>query len=569
MNNSDHPDDGGRATRTDNHGAPVKRKKSIFSYLKFIPMIMIPLVLLLAAFVIMRFRNDATIPYNVSTEGISVPTYDEIELPFAHNYVKANQIQATGGAAFNLDGDSVEELILAGGQDQDDVIYRFADGKFEDITAETGYTKEDKSEATMSATSLDVDHDGDDDLIVTRKASIWLYTNDGGKLAGQKLDVPLDDDTTPLSIAVADLNRDGHFDMYVCGYIKKERIEGYNIFNKEGYGGTSALLINNGDNTFTDKTKDAGMHYKHNTFQAVFYDVDGDTDEDLVVAHDTGQVRTWRNNGDMTFENVKNPSSDVYGYPMGIGVGDYDNDGRVDFFFSNTGTTAPPFMAKGDLREDQTYHSDWIMFHNDGDFKFTDTAEQTKVAGYEFSWGCIFEDFNLDGRSDLVVSENYVDLPPHKLEFLRLPGRFLIQNSDGEFAAVGAEAGVINKGFGLSPITADFNQDGAPDLVHVNLAGKSKVFLSKNAENCFVKVRLPNVVESVSAMVKAELADGRMVYEPFVKGEGLCSDSSPMITIGTGGAEVKSVEVKYLNGQSRTFGAPPLGSTIACELPTN
>ncbi len=563
MNNSSAPHD-----HASNHGqdSPAKKKKSIFSFLKYIPVLLLLLVAGLALFVVMRFLNDAKIPYTVSTDGIVIPTYDEIELPFSHNYVKPNQIQATGGAAFNLD-DGPEELILAGGQDQDDVIYRFVDGKFEDITSETGYTKENKSEATMSVTSLDVDRDGDDDLIVTRKSSIWLYTNGGGKLTGQKLNVPLDDNTTPLSIAVADLNRDGHFDMYVCGYIKKELIEGYNIFNKEGYGGRSALLMNNGDNTFTDKTKEAGLYYKHNTFQAVFYDVDVDGDEDLVVAHDTGQVRTWRNNGDMTFENVKNPNSDVYSYPMGIAVGDYDNDGRVDFFFSNTGTTAPPFMAKGDLRADQTYHPDWIMFHNDGNFEFTDTADKTKVADYEFSWGCIFEDFNLDGRPDLAVSENYVDLPPHKLEFLRLPGRFLIQNADGEFAAVGTEACVVNKGFSLSTISADFNQDGAPDLVHVNLAGKSKVFLSKNTQQGFVKVQLPNVVESVSAMVKAELADGRTIYEPFVKGEGLCSDSSPIVTVGTGGSEVKSIEVKYLNGMSQTFDTPALGSTIGCEIP--
>ena len=131
----------------------------------------------------------------------------------------------------------------------------------------------------------------------------------------------------------------------------------------------------------------------------------------------------------------------------------------------------------------------------------------------------------------MAVSENYVDLPPHKLEFLRLPGRFLIQNADGQFAAVGAEAGVVNTGFSLSTISSDFNQDGAPDLVHVNLAGKSKVFLSNNSTGNFVKVQLPNIVESVSAMVVAELADGRTIYEPFVKGEGLCSDSLSLIHI--------------------------------------
>ena len=541
-----------------------KKKRTIWSILKFIVGLLLLIVIGLVVMIVVRFRNDAKIPYTVSTEGITIPTFDEFEFPFSHNYVKADQIQATGGCAFNLD-DGPEELFLAGGQDQNDAIFRFENGAFKDITSEIGYQRDDLSEATMSATSLDVDHDGDDDLIVTRKNSIWLYTNDDGKLSGKKLDAPLTEETTPLSIAVVDLNRDGHFDMYVCGYLKKHLIEGYNIFNKEGYGGRSALLINKGDNSFENKTEEAGLSYKHNTFQAVFYDADQDGDEDLIVAHDTGQVRTWKNNGDMKFENVKNPNSDVYGYPMGIAVGDYDNDGLVDFFFSNTGTTAPPFMARGDLRDDQIYHPEWIMFHNEGDFKFTDTAEQTKVADYEFSWGCIFEDFNLDGRTDLVVSENYVDLPPHKIEFLRLPGRFLIQNAGDEFAAVGAEAGVINKGFGLSPLTADFNEDGAPDLIHVNLAGKSKAFLSKNPQTGFVKVKLPNTVESVSALVKAELADGRTIFEPFVKGEGLCSDSSPMVTVGTGGAEVKSVEVTFIDGKSQTFDTPELGSTLVCE----
>ena len=560
MNTEAHADHGS----TD--GTSPKKKRSIFSILKWIVGLLLLLVIGLALMIIIRFRNDAKIPYEVSTEGITIPTFDEIDLPFTHNYVKAKQIQATGGCAFNLD-DGPDELFLAGGQDQNDVIYRYEDGGFKDITSDAGYSRDDLSEATMSATALDVDHDGDDDLIITRKNSIWLYTNNDGKLSGQKLDATMSEDTTPLSIAVADLNDDGYFDMYVCGYIKKEFIEGYNIFNKEGYGGRSELFINDGDNTFTNMTEEAGLSYKHNTFQAVFYDADQDGNEDLIVAHDTGQVRTWKNLGDMKFENTENPNSDVYGYPMGIGVGDYDNDGLVDFFFSNTGTTAPPFMARGDLRDDQIYHSQWIMFHNDGGFKFTDTAKETKVADYEFSWGCIFEDFNLDGRTDLVVSENYVDLPPHKFKFLRLPGRFMVQNADGEFAAVGAGAGVINKGFGLSPLTTDFNEDGAPDLVHVNLAGQSKVFLSNNPQTGFVKVKLPNAVESVSAMVKAELADGRTIYEPFVKGEGLCSDSSSIVTIGTGGSEITSVEVSYLSGKSQTFDAPTLGSTLESKDP--
>ena len=84
MNNS--TDTQADAENTPSH-APARKKKSIFSYLKWIPITMLLLVTCLALFVIMRFRNDAKIPYSVSTEGITIPTYNEIELPFAHNYV--------------------------------------------------------------------------------------------------------------------------------------------------------------------------------------------------------------------------------------------------------------------------------------------------------------------------------------------------------------------------------------------------------------------------------------------------------------------------------------------------
>jgi len=536
------------------------KKRSKLRFLKYL--LLIP-VLLVAA-VILRFKMDSRIDYHVPTTGVEIPKFTELEIDFSHHYEKPTAIQTAAGAIVDVDGQGAEELFLGGGQGQDDKLFRFESGKFVDITSTTGYEK-DEDEATMSAVSFDIDHDGDDDLIVTRSTNIWLYTNDGGRFSGKNLNAPIEKDTTPLSVAVADLNRDGHFDMYVSGYIRKELIEGLNIFNQEGYGGTSALLINNGDNTFTNQTKESGLYYKHNTFQGVFIDVDQDGLEDLVVAHDTGQVRTWKNLGDVKFKNITNPNSNVYSYPMGIGVTDYDNDGRVDFFFSNTGTTAPAFMASGDLRSDQTYYPKWLMFHNEGDFKFTDSAETVKVANYEFSWGAAFDDFNLDGRPDLVVSENYVDLPPHKFEFLRLPGRLLIQNEKGQFAAVGAEAGVVNKRYSISPLTADFNQDGAPDIVHVNLAGKSKVFLSQNKNTNFIKVSLPNTVKSVGAIVKATLSDGRTLHRPFVKGEGLCSDSTPVITLGAGGANITGVEVLFLDGSTASSEISEAGCTITVD----
>jgi len=159
------------------------------------------------------------------------------------------------------------------------------------------------------------------------------------------------------------------------------------------------------------------------------------------------------------------------------------------------------------------------------------------------------EDFNLDGRDDLVVSENYVGFPTHILPVWRLDGRFMVQNSKGEFAAVGKEAGIRNRLFGISPLTADFNQDGYPDVIHVNLQGPQKVFISKGGNANHLKIKLPNTVKSIGAKVVVTLNDGSRLHNTFIVGEGLCSDQSHILNFGLGSQQAKSFSVTYLDGE--------------------
>ncbi|MGH1419039.1 MAG: FG-GAP repeat domain-containing protein [Hyphomicrobiaceae bacterium] len=515
---------------------------------KYLGYMLVAIVALLAFGFIGKTTYDRQIDYDVDLAGTAIPKFTEIDVPFYQIYNATESLPFVAGAAIDVDGDGTEELFLGGGRGQPDGLFRFEGGKFIAINNAGGITKPDDA-LSHGSVVLDVNGDGTEDLIVAREGGLWLHTNDDGIFSSHKLDAPLREDTTPLSVAVGDINGDGHFDMYVSGYIRNDLVEGQNIFNKEGYGGTSALFINRGDNTFENKTTEAGLHYKHNTFQAVFIDVDRDNDLDLVVAHDTGQVRTWQNDGSGKFSNLDNPTSKFFTYPMGIAVADYDQNGLVDFFFSNVGSTPPNFLLRGDLRDDQINNWKWMLFNNNGGFQFKDVAHDAKLADYEFSWGAVFSDLNLDGREDLIVSENYIGLPLHKLEFLRLPGRVLVQTPSGKFAAVGAEAGVVNKHYSISPITADFNGDGYPDIVHVNLSGRSKAFFSKAGDNGYLKVKLPATVGSIGAIVKVSLDDGRDITKFYVSGEGLCSDSSRMITVGLGKSNnATTVSVTYING---------------------
>ena len=530
--------------------------------IKYLGLGILALVMLMAAGLSARAIYDRQIDYDVDLAGAEIPTFTEIELPQAQSHSDDTSLPFTGGAAIDIDGDGVDELFIGGGHGQNDVVYKYNGTGFDMVADAAGITKPD-GDSSLGALVLDTDKDGKQDLIVTRPGGIWLYMNQGGRFEGKKLDAPTADDTTPLSVAVADINGDGHFDMYVSGYIRNDLVEGLNIFNKEGYGGTSALLINRGDDTFEDQTEARGLLYKHNTFQSAFIDFDRDNDLDLIVAHDTGQVKTWENTGDGNFKELPNPNSDEYAYPMGIAISDYDNDGLVDFFFSNVGSSPPHFLVKGDLRDDQQHNWKWLLFRNKGQLEFEEVGAAAKLADYEFAWGAVFEDLNLDGREDLLVSQNFVTAPFHKVPLLRLPGRLFVQTPKGEFAEVGADAGVVNRRYSIAPVTTDFNGDGRPDIVHVNIAGRSKVFLSKaGGSNGYLKLRLPDDVSSIGAMATITLENGSKLYKPFVSGEGLASDSSHIISVGLGDQSATAVEVTFIDGSMQELAGSFRNETV-------
>ena len=515
----------------------------------------------------------------------SVPTFDEIILPFTHEYTIEKSLPFFASAVIDIDNDGVDEIYLGGGIQQPDVMYAYQpDGSFKDISEPTNIGAP-KHPETFGVAVLDVDENGWDDLVIARENDVFISYNTNGVFKEERLHLPFDEISAPLSVALGDVNNDGHVDMYVAAYIKNRFVVGQTGFNDHTYGASSLIFQNNGDNTFTDITESSGMTYIHNTFQGNFVDIDGDRDMDLVVSHDTGQVRTWRNDtdfnadgsavGPVKYTSVENPnnSDDLskrqYGYPMGNAIGDYNNDGLVDFAFSNVGNMGPLMnrIVRGDLSKDQIYNPDIIVFRNDGDFKFTDTAKETNLADYEFSWGMLFEDFNADSLQDLIISENYVQLPYNHLIYL--PGRTLLQAPNGKFADKEKETKTVNKAFEIAAIASDFNNDGALDMVRANLQGQSKVQMNNGHGNNWLSLELPNTAKSLGAVATAKLASGKKLTKHFITSEGLCSDSSHLLYFGLGQEErVTSIDIQYLTGPIQTLTNPGLNKIIKVERPT-
>ncbi len=519
------------------------------------------LLVALITLVIWFFWNDATSEkYDITIDDSKIPLFEEVALDFKHQYNGEKSLPIAPAGLIDINNDNVDEVFFGGGMNQEDAIFAYRDNKFVDISSEVNLPKKGNTVTTVGVVSADFDDNGFSDLIISREDGLTIYYNTDGKFTSKKIDTPINEKSTPAGITVGDIDKDGDLDIFLATYLKKELMEGQTIFKDYTYGSTSELLLNTGNENYVSITKQAGLDYVHNTFQGVFVDIDNDTWLDLVVVHDTGEARTYKNNGDLTYTMKPNPLTKKFAYPMGLAVGDYNNDGLVDFMFSNTGSTLPRALAKGDIKDASLFNEKWILFRNDGDFKFTDTAAETKIADYEFSWGCTFADMNNDGLQDLMVAENYVDLAPNKL--FRLKSRFLVQKEDGTFAPTEEKSGVVNPHFAITSLVSDFNKDGYLDMIWVNIDTPSLAYINKGGTNNYLQVDLGEYVNAQGAKVTITTPT-KTLTEWLVTGEGLASDQTALLQFGLGKeTTISKLTVRLANDKEISIDNPKINSII-------
>jgi len=495
-------------------------------------------------------------------QGSTELRYSEIPTAFTHtsDFVAALPFMAL--SAIDVDGDGIDEIFVGGGIGQQDALLAYNGSELVNSSLGRGISKDD-SDPSYGAASIDANNDGLVDLFVARESGLFYYENTGSGFSATQVDFPLAPDSMPLSIAFGDINKDGAVDLYLSNYIRPEFVEGETIFNDLSYGGTNNLLLNNGDNTFTDITTSAGVYHQHNSFLSMFVDLNDDGHSDLIVAHDTGVPTIYRNNGNLTFDEVELPVT--YSYPMGIAVSDYNNDGHLDIYFSNVGNTLPEALLRGDLREDQTLNTDYILLENRGDFNFVDVAQQRNAAVYGFGWGLVSYDFNNDSLADYMISQNYIRFPGVRIPglFNLYNGRLLEQKSDGNFIPVEEVAGIANPKFGVNMVATDFNQDGWVDVVLGNLDSEVRAFINQGGSNHWLKLRLPDHPSSIGARVVLETSSGRRFVNQFYTSEGLGSDQSSELFFGLGEeTSLALLTIEFQNGTVERIVQPDIDSLI-------
>jgi enediyne biosynthesis protein E4 len=425
------------------------------------------------------------------------------------------------------------------------------DGTFTDVTERAGVLG---GGYGMGVAVGDYNGDGFPDLYVTQFGRNILYRNNG--------DGTFTDVTEKAGVAAAgwsssavwfDYDNDGKLDLFVCQFAEFDAALGCGtdragvrhyciprIFKPR----PSWLFHNNGDGTFTDVSRAAGIaSHLGKAWGVVATDVNNDGKMDLFVANDTVSNYLYVNRGG-NFEEVGLVAGVAYSAEgrarsgMGVDSADFNNDGQMDLFVANI---------------DQEIFS---LYNSNGDGTFDDVAMPTGIGmstRWMSGWGLKFFDYDNDGNLDLFLANGFPDdLIDQTSSLVKWKEPLLLFHNEGKtFRNVSAMSGpVFAQNFPARGLAlGDFNNDGKLDVLISNNDGAPLLLRNyAGKDNHWLGVHLigrkcnPDAVGARVAYQAGDLKRTRMK----VGGGSFLSSHDPRIVLGLGQhPKVDWLEVKW------------------------
>jgi hypothetical protein len=478
------------------------------------------------------------------------------------------EIMGGGVAMFDMEGDGDLDVLLiqsgrfpGNGPAGHRLFRNRGDATFEDVSQSHGVAG--IGGYGMGAATGDYDNDGDVDVYITAFGANVLLQNDGrGRFTDVTQAAGVAGSGWSTSATFLDVDADGHLDLFVTRYLEwsddRER-ECFSLTGQVDYCSprnydaptTDLLFHNNGNGTFSDVSKSAGITTAvGNGLGVVADDVDGDGRVDIFVANDGTPNHLWMNRGNLRFEEAAltmGVAVDQDGAPkagMGVHAADVDEDGDNDLIVMNLDTESDSF------------------FRNDGRLFVDATANVgLRAVSRRFTrFGVALLDFDNDGRLDLYEANGRVGLQAET--FAADPyaePNLLFRGTGSGFVEVtprggssrpliatsrGAAFGDLDNDGGLDIVVA--NRDAAPYLLRNVVAARGHWLLLRVLER--------SGRDAIGARVT--LAAGtRRIRRDVRTGYSYLVANDPRVHVGLGDVtKVDAVEVAWPDGTTDRFG---------------
>jgi enediyne biosynthesis protein E4 len=436
------------------------------------------------------------------------------------------------------------------------------DGTFTDVTRAAGVINCYWGKGALAA---DFNNDGLQDLYLVNFGPNILYENNGdGTFTDVTAKAGVNDPRWSAAAAAADYDLDGDLDLFVVNYLDYDLnhlpVEG-KFCSYRGIpvacgprglkGAGDSLYRNNGDGTFTEVSEQAGVSDKEGYYglATAWGDYDNDGYPDLYVANDTTPNYLYHNNHNGTFSEV--------GANAGVA---YSDDGREQ---AGMGVDFEDYNNDGRLDIVVTnFSDDWnTLYQNTGKGFFTDASFSSGIAEDSYpdlSWGTGFFDFNNDGFKDLFVANGHifpqVDRYGLKISY-RQQNKLYLNNGKERFVNVSALAG---PGFQAmksyrGAVFADFDNDGAIDVAVVALDDHPSLLMNQRVPgNHWILIKLVGTKSNylgVGARVTV-VADGTTQTRELKAGGSFASCNDPRAHFGFGKATViQELRVRWPSGR--------------------
>ena len=487
-----------------------------------------------------------------------------------------------GVAFIDYDNDGWPDIFLVNGTDWPGHVTKHTtpklyhnnhDGTFTDVTHKAGL---DVEMFGLGVAVGDYDNDGYDDLFVTAYGQNHLFHNNGNGTFSDVTQKAGFGGVKEFSTSAAwvDYDRDGRLDLVVANYVQWSpesdlycTMDGKSksYCTPESYKGASIRLWhNNGDGTFSDVTKQAGLYEPTSkTLGIAILDFDNDGWPDILLSNDTQPNKLYRNNGNGTFTEkavvagVAFSEDGVARAGMGVDTADYDRSGNTSLMITN-------------------FSNQMIsLYHNEGRGLFVDEAPRSEVGRASLltlGFGCFFFDYDLDGWPDILVVNGHIDPDIQKVQAnvkYAEPPHLFRNLGKGKFAEVTKTAGAAfaSPRVGRSVAYADVYNNGRLDILMSTNGGPVSLFKNEpvGAPNHSLRIKLVGTKsnrDGIGAVVRVTTAEGAQT-QMLHSGSSYLSASELVLTFGIGQqTKVDSVEIRWPSGQVDKLGAANAGQTV-------